>query len=159
MQGEFGLLSPGKRAAIVRRYPVCLVFFLCAVFSCFRNPPNSDMNYRICIVHTFLCVRIYTGVGHTNESAQHFDSKRLTHLSCAPGGIRTSCHGIHRISRPTLYPLSRHVLPRSLDWGTTSVCRKDGVLGGCIANLATVGLIDCTCRGNECIVQIFHSDV
>ena len=46
----------------------------CWVFSCFRNPPNSDMDYRILNVRTesFLCVRIHTGVGHTDESAQHF---------------------------------------------------------------------------------------
>ena len=46
---------------------------VCWVSSYFRNPPNSD--YRIFSVHMwlFLCVRIHTGVGHTNsESAQHF---------------------------------------------------------------------------------------
>ena len=39
------------------------------------NPPNSDMDYRIFIVRTwsFVCVRVHTGVGHTDsESAQHF---------------------------------------------------------------------------------------
>ena len=29
-------------------------------------------------VRTFLCVRIHTGVGHTDESAQHFDSEKLS---------------------------------------------------------------------------------
>ena len=45
----------------------------CWVFSCFRNPRNSDINYRIFNVRvwSFLCVRIHTGVGHTDsESAQ-----------------------------------------------------------------------------------------
>ena len=51
---------------------------LCVVFSCFRNPPNSDMDYRIFNVRTFLCVRTHTGVGHTDESAQHFDSEELS---------------------------------------------------------------------------------
>ena len=38
------------------------------------------MDYRIFNVHTLLCVRIHTGVGHTDdESAQHFDSKKTSH--------------------------------------------------------------------------------
>ena len=45
----------------------------CWVSSCFHNSPNSDMDYRIVYVRTFLCVRIHTGGGHTdNESAQQF---------------------------------------------------------------------------------------
>ena len=48
----------------------------CWVFYCFHNPPNSDMDYRIFNMRTwlFLCVLIHTGVaGHTDsESAQHF---------------------------------------------------------------------------------------
>ena len=41
-----------------------------------------------------------------------FDSeKTLTNVSCAPDWIRTSGHGIHWISRPTLYHLSQHVPP------------------------------------------------
>ena len=50
----------------------------CWVFSCFRNPPSSDMDYRIFNVCTwsFSRVRIHTRVGHTiNQSAQHFDSE------------------------------------------------------------------------------------
>ena len=54
----------------LRGYECMLVFFLC-----FRNPPNSDMDYSIFNVRTwpFVCVRIHTGVGHTDsESAQPF---------------------------------------------------------------------------------------
>ena len=58
-----------------------IIFPLCVVFPCFRNPPNCDMDYRIFNVHTFLCVRIHTGVGHTgNKSAQHFDSEKLSQI-------------------------------------------------------------------------------
>ena len=45
------------------------------VFSCFRNSPNSHIDYRIFNMRTwsFLCIRIQTGVGHTDsESAQQF---------------------------------------------------------------------------------------
>ena len=56
--------------------PAQLLFFsACWVFSCFCNPPNSDMDYRVFIMRTwsFLCVRAHTGVGHTDsKSAQHF---------------------------------------------------------------------------------------
>ena len=47
---------------------------VCWVFSCFRNQPNYDMDYRIFNVRTWLllCVRMHTGVGHTDsELAQH----------------------------------------------------------------------------------------
>ena len=57
----------------------------CWVFSCFRNPSNSDdMYYMIFNVRTwsFLCERfngIHTGVGHTdNESAHHSRVRRST---------------------------------------------------------------------------------
>ena len=46
----------------------------CWVFSCFHNPPNSDMDNMIFNMRTwsFLCVHIHMGVGHTDsESAQH----------------------------------------------------------------------------------------
>ena len=47
----------------------------CWVFSCFRNPPDSEIDYRIFNVRTwlFVCVRVHTGVGHTDcESAHRF---------------------------------------------------------------------------------------
>ena len=51
-----------------------------------RNPPNSDVDCRIFNVRTwsFLCVRIHTGIGHTDsESAQHvLLGKTLTNCSC-----------------------------------------------------------------------------
>ena len=81
----------------------------CWVFSCFHNPPNSDMDYRIfnARARSFLCVRIDTGVGHTDSEAAHFDWKTLTNISCALDEVRTSGHGIHWILRPTLYHLSQ----------------------------------------------------
>ena len=78
MHGKFGLLSSGKASS----HSTALLFFLlflCAVFSCFRNPQNSDTDYRIFNVRTFLCVRIHTVVWHAdNESAQHFNSEKLS---------------------------------------------------------------------------------
>ncbi len=39
------------------------------------------MDYRIFNVRTFSCVRVHTGVGHTdNESAQHFDTEKLIYI-------------------------------------------------------------------------------
>ena len=49
MHGKFGLLSPEKA--------------------------NSDMDYKIFNVRALLCMCIHTGVGHTDESAQHYTRK------------------------------------------------------------------------------------
>ena len=38
------------------------------------------MDYRTFNVRTFLRVRILTGVGHTDESAQQFDSEQLSQI-------------------------------------------------------------------------------
>ena len=62
--------------------------------SCFHNPHNSDMDYRLFNVcaWSFSCVHIHTGVGHTeSEAAQHFWlGITLTICVCAPDGVRTS---------------------------------------------------------------------
>ena len=55
---------------------ILLFFSACWVLSCFYNPPNSlDMDYRIVKARTWslVCLRIHTGIGHTDsQSAQHF---------------------------------------------------------------------------------------
>ena len=38
------------------------------------------MDYRIFNVRTFLWVHVHTGVGHTDESAQQFDSEKLLQI-------------------------------------------------------------------------------
>ena len=148
MHGKFGF-PRGKPAAIVWRYPV---FFLCAVFSCFRNPPNSDMDFN---VHTwsFLCVRSHTGVGRTdNESAQHFDSEKLTNFSCAPDGVRTS-GPLDLESRvdvlpvePARHPSERRLRGRDIIWlsvsrncvdYTSENLRKERLIG-CFFNMPVV---------------------
>ena len=90
-----------------------LVFSACWVFSCFRHPPNFDTDYRIFNLRTwsFLCVRIHTGVGHTDsESAQHF-LLRKTHILflCSR---RDSF--VHWILSPKLYQLSHPVTPNDM---------------------------------------------
>ena len=45
-------------------------------------------NVHMC---SFVCMCIHMGVGHTDESAQHFDSeKNLTNVSCAPLRVKIS---------------------------------------------------------------------
>ena len=78
LQENLGCFPQGKRAAIVPFF-----FFLCAVFLCFHNPPNSDMDYSIFNRRTWSFLNLmhaYThGGGHTdNQSAQHFDSEKLS---------------------------------------------------------------------------------
>ena len=71
------------------------------VFSCFHNPPNSDMNYGIFI---------HMGFGHTeSESAQHF-LLRKTHNFCVCSR-RDFGTSVLWISNPTLYQLSHPVTP------------------------------------------------
>ena len=111
--GNAGCFPRGKASSHSTALPSFCCCFLCAVFSCFRNPPNSDINYRIFNMRTFLCVRIHTGGGPHRQrvSTTFWLGKTFTNV-CAPYGIRTSGHGIHWISRRTLYPLSHHV-PRT----------------------------------------------
>ena len=80
------------------------------MFSCFHNPPNFDMNYRILNMHTFLCVRIHTGVWHwhtDNKSAQHFDLKKLSQIFLCSG--RDSISNLWSWNPLDLYQLSHHV--------------------------------------------------
>ena len=65
---------------IINRLIILPLFSACWFFSCFSNPPNSDMDYMISNARTwpFLRVRIHTGVGHTDsELAQHFWLEQL----------------------------------------------------------------------------------
>ena len=79
--GKFG--SPLGKVTAATRTALPSPTSACWVFLRFRNPPNSDMDYRIFDVRTwsFLCVHIciHMEVGHTNSVGQHniFDSKKL----------------------------------------------------------------------------------
>ena len=70
--GKFGLPYLDKDTAAARA-ALASPTSACWVFSCFRNPPNSDMNYRIVNVRTlsFLCVPIHSGVEHTDKESAH----------------------------------------------------------------------------------------
>ena len=72
--GLQGIVWQRRKATVVARAALPSPTGACWVFSCFRNPPTSDMDYRIFNVRTgSLCVCIHTGVRHTDiKSAQHF---------------------------------------------------------------------------------------
>ena len=109
---NLGLPYLGKTTAVTRA-ALPSHTSACWVFSCFRNPPNSDMDYRIFNVcmRSFLCVHIHTGVGDTDESAQHFWlGKTLTNFSCAHDTDRVRTSGLW-ISSPMLSLLSHPVTP------------------------------------------------
>ena len=107
-----------KRATLSYKHMLGLSTSTCScwVFLCFHNPLNTDMDYRIFNVHymwSFLCMRIHTGVGHTDNklAPQHFLLwKTLTIFPCAPHEVQTS--GLW-ISSLTLYQLS-HPITQSL---------------------------------------------
>ena len=91
-----------------QRYPVLQVH-AGRDCSCFRNPPNSDMEYRIFIVRTrsFLCVRVgFTRGGWAHRqrvSTTFLTRKNWFCFSCALDGVRT------RVMECGV----RHALPRS----------------------------------------------
>ena len=80
--GNSGCLPRGKPAATESRYPT---YGACWVFECFRNAPNSDMDYGIFNAHTDVnacdCTR---GCADTvSESALKVDSGRK--IPCRTG--------------------------------------------------------------------------
>ena len=79
----------------------------CCVFSHFRNPPNSDMNYRICNVRTwsFLCVCIYTRRLGTPTGSQHniFDFREKTHKFVLCSWRDSNLGLVENLQRTTVY--------------------------------------------------------
>ena len=109
--GKFGPPCLSKAIAAATQSYKCMLGF----FSCFRNPPNSDMDYRIFNVHmwSFVCVHAYNthrGWAHWQVSTTFFSRKKITIFFCAPdwAGIRT--WGVW-ISSLMLYQLSHPVTP------------------------------------------------
>ena len=122
MQGQFELFTRRKRAAIVRRYPVVRPLFLYAVFSCFRNPPNSDMDYMIFTVRTHVIIvqreytLIHTGGLHTaRESVEHVLTRKNSQVFflCSWPGSNLG-RGIHWIFSQGLLPIE----PRAPPWSS-----------------------------------------
>ena len=84
-------------------------------FSCFHNPPNSDMDWLgslTCVRdRSFLCVR-YTHTGGWLEahrqrvSTTFLAREKLSNFSCAPDGVRTRVTDVIESSVPrSLYDL------------------------------------------------------
>ena len=106
MHRKFRLFSPGK-ASSHSTLPRFFSFFLCAVFSCFRNPTNSDMDYRIFDVRTLLCVRIHTGWCTPTASRHNISTRKNSQFFLVLWmGFEPL---VHWISRPMLYQLSHHI--------------------------------------------------
>ena len=112
--GNSGCFPRGKRAATVRR--PTQVLFLCAVFSCFRNPPNFYMDYRIFNVrtvrdHSYACV--HTRGLSTPKTSQHniFDSELKSHFVFLCSGRDSNLWSLDFESMLFLYPLSHPVTP------------------------------------------------
>ena len=67
-----------------------LFFCACWVYLCFRNPPNSDRDYRIFNVRTWSFLCMYTHSGRTHRQRDSIVLTQKHSFSCAPDGIRTS---------------------------------------------------------------------
>ena len=83
VHGKFGLLSLGKASIHKTALPSCwwFLFFLCAVFSCFRNPPNSDWNTGslTCRVRSYACVYTRRGWGTPTASQHNILTRKNSH--------------------------------------------------------------------------------
>ena len=71
--GRFRPPHSSSKSSSTQSYMCTLGLFV------FRNPPNSELDYRIFNVRTwsFFCV-----VGHTGESVQHFWLERILIILC-----------------------------------------------------------------------------
>ena len=88
--GNSGCVPRGKPAATESRYPTYCAYW---VFECFHNPPNSDMNYRIFNVRTYVnacdCTR-----GCTDRRKSVCTESWLREKSIAAPGNRTCVSGV-----------------------------------------------------------------
>ena len=69
--------------------PAQLLFFsACWVVSCFHNPPNHDMDYRIFIIHAYVSILVSVCWAYWQRVGTTFWlGKTLTNFTCAPDGI------------------------------------------------------------------------
>ena len=108
-----GCLCTNILVVIVLLVPTPPIHFFCG-FSCFHNPPNSDMDYKIFNVrirdHSY--VRIHPGVGQTDSKrAQHFWLGKTVKLSsfcvCSQRSSKPHVFG-PRVQRSTNWATPRH---------------------------------------------------
>ena len=97
--GNSGCFPRGKPAATESHYPT---YSACWVFQCFRNPPNSDMDYWIFNVSTDVnaCVCKRGCKDTVRESALKVDSGRKIPCRTRESNLRLRRDG------PMLYQLS-----------------------------------------------------
>ena len=85
LSGKFGppYLGKAKSITAAARAAVPNPASACWVFSCFRNPPNYDIDYRIFNERTrsFVCVRIHTrGWAHRQRVSTAFLTRKKSHF-------------------------------------------------------------------------------
>ena len=100
-------------------YPTLTNKSACRVFSCFHNPPNSDMDYTgsLTCVRDHSCACVYTrGLGTHQQRVSTFLTRKNSHnlFYCAPDAGRVRTCDLW-ISNPTLYQLCQAVTPMK-DW-------------------------------------------
>ena len=90
--GNSGRLYPGKTTAAARA-ALSSPTSACWVFSCFRNPPNFDTDYRSITCVVIILLRAYThgSLAHRQRVSTTFLTRENSlNFSCAPDGTRTS---------------------------------------------------------------------
>ena len=130
MHRKFRLLFLEKASSRSTALPS---FFPCVqCFSCFHNPPNSDIDYRIFNMRmwSFLCVHIHTGgLGTLTASLHNILTRKNSHkfFLCLGQGVNLWSYDLESM----LYQLSHPVTPspirkRSITQKTevsSNVCR------------------------------------
>ena len=93
--GKFGPPYLGK-TTVATRAMLPSPTSACWVFSCFRHPPNSDKDNRICNVRTrsFARVRTYTHGGWAHRLLEMVHYQRSAVSSCGPLAAGLQC-GMH----------------------------------------------------------------
>ena len=125
--GNSGRFPQGKKAATELRYWTLTNYSACCVFSCFHNPPNSDVYYRIFKVRTWSlsCVRIHTGswAHRQRVSTTLFCSEKLLQIVLVllkQTGFEPRIFG-SLVRRSTNWATLSHLLLASLkDWSTAA---------------------------------------
>ena len=79
--GNSGCLPRGKPDATESRYPT---YGACWVFQCFRNPPNSDMDYGVFNVRTDVNACDCAGGCMTTKESLHREKNPLPHRGIEP---------------------------------------------------------------------------
>ena len=109
--GNSGCFSRGKPVATESRYPT---YGACRVFWCFDNPPNSDMDYGIFNMRTYVnaynCTKGCTDIVRESKLKVDWEKNPLPHRGIEPASA--ACRSDDLPTEP--HPHSTHLFDNKL---------------------------------------------